>query len=463
MFAFQSLITNYLRNNINICKCTHFISKVNSGYSDLTEGQCCFRYYSGDTGMYFYMSTNDYSTKGEFATWLATQYANGTPVKVYYVLAAPVIEQITDVDTLAALNQLDTATLYAGYTEVNSASGDVGANINWQYNAIKESPAPNKPAKLITVGDNVNLFDKNNVNKLNAQSYQQKVTTDSNMRMLYIPCKPNTTYTVSKNSRGSDAIFQLGSTAVVPANGVDIIGVISHSNYSQITITTSAESQYLICTYYNTNDTLVTESEILNSIKIEEGDRATGYSKYNYGGISVQIKSRNLLGGFYYKTTNGGVTYETLEDGSVILNNTATANATYSISSVAAKDNYFAFTLKAGTYTLSGGDSKFEITLVDISTSTAEVLQTTGFSSTAITFTTTEDKYVFWRVHGKNGTTYSNDVCYPMLVESATEIPYEPCQIQTYNIPLASTRKLCKIGNYVDYIYKNKWDNKWYK
>ena len=77
----------------------------------------------------------------------------------YIPLITPVVEQITDADTLAALNQLDNFTLYDTYTAVMSSSGDIGGSIKLRYNATIESPSPNKPAKLITVGDeHINLY-----------------------------------------------------------------------------------------------------------------------------------------------------------------------------------------------------------------------------------------------------------------------------------------------------------------
>ena len=44
---------------------------------------------------YWYIKTTDYSAADDFKAFLATQYANGTPVTVWYVLANPVTETVT--------------------------------------------------------------------------------------------------------------------------------------------------------------------------------------------------------------------------------------------------------------------------------------------------------------------------------------------------------------------------------
>jgi hypothetical protein len=81
----------------------------------MTEGKCSFRFHV-DNGKYFYMSTNDFSTKEDFANGLASQYANGTPVTVYYRLATPIEEEIIDPDTIEALETIYT---YSGITYID--------------------------------------------------------------------------------------------------------------------------------------------------------------------------------------------------------------------------------------------------------------------------------------------------------------------------------------------------------
>ena len=109
--------------------------------------------------------------------------------------------------------------------------------------------------------------------------------------MLWIPCKSNTTYTISKdNTTGSHNIFQVGTTSAQPATGVSVSDVSSHDSYANITITTSAQAKYLVCTYYDTSDaSVISDEDMRKTIKIEEGNIATGYTRYNQGAMVVKI------------------------------------------------------------------------------------------------------------------------------------------------------------------------------
>ena len=114
-----------------------------------------------------------------------------------------------------------------------------------------------------------NLFDKENANILNVSINADKnIATSSNAKTLYIPCQPNTTYTVSKIVSNR---FRLATTSDIPAPSIASINYIANDTASVSTITTSSNAKYL-CVYYflNGTDTL-TEKEILDSIKIYEG------------------------------------------------------------------------------------------------------------------------------------------------------------------------------------------------
>ena len=113
-------VTNYNRVDQIICKCTHFTADKNSGYSILTNGKCHFRYNANDEITWFYMCTNQQTTTTDFKSWLTGQYANGTPVTVYYQLAEAVEEEITDTTLLTQLETLLNANSYEGTTYITS-------------------------------------------------------------------------------------------------------------------------------------------------------------------------------------------------------------------------------------------------------------------------------------------------------------------------------------------------------
>ena len=84
--------------------------------------------------------------------------------------------------------------------------------------------------------------------------------------------------------------------------------------------------------------------------------------------------------------------------------------------------NYNELTFKAGTYTLSGGNSRFKITIVKdgsyyVATSTA-----TG----KVTFTLTEDAKIYFYGSAINGTVFDNETIYPMIELGSTASDYTP-------------------------------------
>lgn len=164
-----------------------------------------------------------------------------------------------------------------------------------QYTGKIPAPNPDYPQDIKVVeGRQVitdkgkNLFDKDNANIIVAsfsQDYKTISQVSNNAKILYISCKENTTYTVSKIS---SARFRILTTDIVPALDVTGIDFIQNETSTSLTITTSSNVNYL-CVYYfiNGTDTL-SEQEILNSIQIEEGPTATDYEPY-YEPVSYNI------------------------------------------------------------------------------------------------------------------------------------------------------------------------------
>lgn len=138
-----------------------------------------------------------------------------------------------------------------------------------------------------------NLFDKNNTTIYAGYfDYQGKITgkgTDNNAdKWFYIPCKPNTTYTITKplQETTSNNRFRIGTTSSIPENGTTL------SNFWKMndgetdvthTITTSATANYL-CIYYGKGSSLDDHiTEVLDGLQIELGSVATTYEPYGSG------------------------------------------------------------------------------------------------------------------------------------------------------------------------------------
>lgn len=126
-----------------------------------------------------------------------------------------------------------------------------------------------------------NLFDKDNPNMLIAyiDAGRSVITSNNLNRIVWIPCEPNTTYTVQRLSppnwnRG------LAWTETKPDVGVQTYGYVQ-GNGSTITITTGATAKYLVYRFYQSNsDSSTTLDNVLASVQIEEGPTATSYEAY---------------------------------------------------------------------------------------------------------------------------------------------------------------------------------------
>ena len=79
---------DYLFSKTNISICSHYKSIDNAGASHLSNNTMCF-YYGGSTVRRLYIKDENIATADDLKSYLATEYANGTPVTVWYVLADP--------------------------------------------------------------------------------------------------------------------------------------------------------------------------------------------------------------------------------------------------------------------------------------------------------------------------------------------------------------------------------------
>lgn len=142
-----------------------------------------------------------------------------------------------------------------------------------------------------------NLFDKNNYLEYNGYFNKLSGTTtiinESNNKIVYIPCKSNTTYTVS---RIAGKRFAVGCSVDVPSNDVTVYDVNgSASGATSLTVTTTADAKYLVV--YIRNGNISGESsltDIIDSLQIEEGKAATPYEPYGNTWNSIPYREYHL-------------------------------------------------------------------------------------------------------------------------------------------------------------------------
>ena len=190
-------------------------------------------------------------------------------------------------------------------------------NFNILGNSVQErTPSIEYEAPIESVGDNINLFDKDNANILDAFPNGETliISKHTSAKILFISCEGNTTYTISKKTSSR---FQLWDSVNVPTVGAKLNKALTLDyafTGAYKTITTSENAKYLVFYYYNKSSDTISEEEIINSIKICKGT-STPYSPYGQGSIEIVNCNENLFtgeleNGGYNLTTGNKATYE---------------------------------------------------------------------------------------------------------------------------------------------------------
>lgn len=335
----------------------------------------------------------------------------------------------------------------------------VGEKPYEQYGA---SPSPDYPSKVVTVGQNVNIFDKDNANKINAwidnSGYFQY---SSDFKVLYIKCDRNKDYTVSsKYLRGIAFLNEVPKTGLTSTN-------FKIQNATELTLN-SQDNTYLAVWYYATASGL-TEEEILDSIKIVEGTKATAWSPYGQGSVEIEVCNENFFN-FDKLTVTGREESEVTFDKELgKIEATASTSDSYLLKSFCIKG------LEIGeTYTIGfkhktknctfGGNGVFRLSSTAsynsydygyVNGSTSE----TYFSKTFVAITdalTLSFLGVNGTAPGDTCTMYAKDI---MLVKGATAKNYIQNQAQIKVLPIQ--KEFVKINDTEDTFVKV--DGKWYE
>lgn len=151
------------------------------------------------------------------------------------------------------------------------------------------SPYVSNPIELCKIGSYIDklkraegkqLFDKDNMNKLNGYFESNNVITASNYnRIFYIECEPNTTYTIAQNpstSPISNHLLQVATSSVLPEIGVECTSNHNIGGDTSYTMTTNAEAKYLVFRIRSGDDI----DSYLSTIMINYGSTALPYEPY---------------------------------------------------------------------------------------------------------------------------------------------------------------------------------------
>lgn len=165
-----------------------------------------------------------------------------------------------------------------------------------QYEQYGQTPSAEFSSEIRNVGDNGNLYDKDNPNVLDTPIDINGLggNVKNTYKTVWIKCKPNTTYTVSKKYDATKNRFALAYTSEEPNYSQQVEGYISNAYASSLTIKTNSTAKYLLAYVWIAGGS-VTYQEMLDSIKIEKGVQATADSGHGCGNIEIVIRDKNLL------------------------------------------------------------------------------------------------------------------------------------------------------------------------
>lgn len=317
----------------------------------------------------------------------------------------------------------------------------------WTFTAWPNAvPTPTVPMDIVS-NNWVLKFSKNmaNVNTQTALvwyyiSAQWVVTADANNRIYqdYIPCKPNTTYTLSLSS--SVYFVSISEYSTTEDSGFIVRKAGSTGSNTQLTITTGANTNYLRF-WTNIDRTEVTLEEVLAiNWQLERWDTPTPYHEYVEWGVyadwiteTIWVHGKNLFDendvilGYFYNDSgtyiSNNVTYTS---GKIPMN----AGTTVTFSRGLAV---------AGVYLrIHAFDSNDNWIGLVAKSSTATDLSCTG---------TTPANTSYIRVCGAKKAAPSTEIDHECQVElGSTATEYAPY----YNGDTATAEMLLKVSNYVD-------------
>ena len=301
------------------------------------------------------------------------------------------------------------------------------------------TPTPTTPieVKTVTGRQNIevcqkNLFNKNTANILNANLSNSKINSSASERVVFIPCKPNTTYTFSISLPSSYKRNTIATTTEMPSYNMNIENAV-YSATAPKTYTTNANAKYIVWLFYSTSNPDYTEQQTKDSMMINEGNTALPYEEYK--GKSYEINLGKNLFDLTNITMSRGTA--TLENGEINLTwsggfNLDLSNVVYNL-------------VKGTSYTISFKHKGNSLYLRNRQAGITNVIETntdsdyTTYSKTLNNITAFEFRFVR---KDTTGTAYIKDI---QIEKSSTPTSYAP-----YKTPI----ELCKIGTYQDFIKK---------
>lgn len=400
----------------------------------------------------------DFSQYGEtsledFKTWLINRNNEGNPVIVYYKLANNEQLSLTATQKEVA-NQIRNAQAYLGTTNIYSEN-KVSPIFNLKYNYLSQLPSVESPSEIKNVGNDINLFDKDNANViygyLGIYNNERRILGYAGNAVVYIETPKNQTITIKKH-QGVGRISLATSIDEpylnMPVNNYKELGA------TQGTYTIPEGEKYLIAFIEGTSDTNAgyTLEDILSNLKIQEGSIATSYSSYGMGTVSVVKCNKNIkdFATISYVSGNNATITRTNGEYTVVSPNIY-GSAWFKQSALKLKPNTtYTFSAKIKSTTLAEGSSVFVHGDINNTGNNIWGTKVTAGNISSITFTTpstvpnTTNSYIGLYPRGSGTAVFENI----QLEINNTTTDYTPHEEEIFNFPLAINQKLLN-GSYL--------------
>lgn len=179
------------------------------------------------------------------------------------------------------------------------------------------TPSPSNPQPIISAGGK-NLLDESATIAAHPNNTSNTLNSLSDGISYIVPCKPNTTYTLSRLTSGQTPRFVVASTAAVPTVGASCIIIMYYEATMKETFTTGADAHYLVIFL----DRYSAQPKG-TGYQLELGSAETSYVPYGMVEATVQTDNLWRYDGIA-TSTNYNVTCRNNGDGSYTLTGTNT-------------------------------------------------------------------------------------------------------------------------------------------
>lgn len=177
---------------------------------------------------------------------------------------------------------------------------------NFEYEPYGTMPSTEFPSPIISVGSNINLYDYSNIVNSTKSSIQienkELIITRTGTGGMYIAfTKEN---------------FIVGEKYTIKANADiyiykdNVYGSLYKNGNAKDGFTFKAEqNKYVVSIIIGSAELEIGESKNIGKVKLELGEKATGYTDYNCGGVDYKVTGKNRLKGLSTPLTDNDYWY----------------------------------------------------------------------------------------------------------------------------------------------------------